>query len=411
MNSKSQSFIQEVFSKYYRMRYVPRGVSEIDKREFGFSLFEGFMLRHKKFSNYEELKDFLAESPPKDAYYSCAYYEEPEADMDKKGWLGADLIFDIDADHIPAECEKIHDEWRCGNCNFVGKGLTPEKCPLCGSEKISAITWPCEKCLDSAKNETLKLLEILMDDFGFSKDEIKVFFSGHRGYHVQIESEIIKELNAFERKEIVDYITGLGFEPSTLQINGYKVNLEASSTPWAHGWRKRLQEGLLDFLKEADERKLARIGLKRNFAERIIQNKEKLIENLKSGRWSGIKGIGPQTFMKLMNYVIKARSAKIDSVVTTDTHRLIRLPESLNSKTGFRKTELHPKDLEKFDPFKSAIAFDDESRVVLFVQDAPKFRIKDEEFGPYKNKKIEVPMQAAVLLVCKNKAEVLQYNV
>ena len=76
----------------------------IDKREFGFALFEGWMLRHKQFANQEELTSFLQNSTPKDAYFSCAYYENPEAEMDKKNWLGADLIFDIDADHIPTTC-------------------------------------------------------------------------------------------------------------------------------------------------------------------------------------------------------------------------------------------------------------------------------------------------------------------
>lgn len=402
MNAESQNFIREVFSKYYREKYVHREIREIDKREFGFSLFDGFMLRHRKFSSGEELKNYLTKYTPKDAYYSCAYYREPEVEMDRKGWLGADLIFDIDADHIPTECDKIHDEWRCGDCSFTGKGLTPEKCPLCGSEKISAITWPCEKCLDSAKNETMKLLEVLTEDFGFSEDEIKLYFSGHRGYHIQIENEIIRNLDAFERKEIVDYITGLGFEleePQTLQ-----ESLE-------YGWRKRLRRGLRSLLERADEGKIAEIGIKRHVAEKIMQNRSRLLENLASGKLGGVRGIGPQTLMKMFRYVMDAESVKIDSVVTTDIHRLIRLPESLNSKTGFRKTELHPRDMGDFDPFKCALAFDCEDRVTLLVHDAPKFRIKDEEFGPYRNKKIELPLQAALLLVCKNKAEVLQHHV
>ncbi|HIH97013.1 MAG TPA: DNA primase catalytic subunit PriS, partial [Thermoplasmata archaeon] len=83
----------------------------IDRREFGFALFEGWMLRHKSFKHGDELKQFLQNSVPSNAYCSCAYYEDPEADMNKKGWLGADLVFDIDADHIPTPCDKVHDNW------------------------------------------------------------------------------------------------------------------------------------------------------------------------------------------------------------------------------------------------------------------------------------------------------------
>ena len=53
----------------------------IDKREFGFILFKKGMLRHKGFKNEDELEAFLKELAPSDAYYSCAYYEEPEAEI------------------------------------------------------------------------------------------------------------------------------------------------------------------------------------------------------------------------------------------------------------------------------------------------------------------------------------------
>jgi len=51
-------------------------------------------------------KYILEEKTPIHLYYSSAYYEEPSADkMDLKGWLGSDLIFDIDSDHYPG-CDK-----------------------------------------------------------------------------------------------------------------------------------------------------------------------------------------------------------------------------------------------------------------------------------------------------------------
>jgi len=71
------------------------------------------MLRHKGFRNVDALRSFLKTVVPSDVYYSSAYYERPEEDMRGKGWLGADLIFDIDADHIPTPCAKVHDIWVC----------------------------------------------------------------------------------------------------------------------------------------------------------------------------------------------------------------------------------------------------------------------------------------------------------
>jgi hypothetical protein len=42
----------------------------------------------------------------------------------------------------------------------------------------------------------------------------------------------------------------------------------------------------------------------------------------------------------------------------------------------------------------------------VFVSDAPEFRLGGSVFGPYKEQKVEVPTAAAVLLICKGRAEV-----
>ena len=60
------------------------------------------MRRHKAFNSEGELKDYLASMPPAHAYHSAAYYQYPQAPtMLEKKWQGADLIFDLDADHLP----------------------------------------------------------------------------------------------------------------------------------------------------------------------------------------------------------------------------------------------------------------------------------------------------------------------
>lgn len=408
MNQKSLDFVRELFKEYYRQWYVPKKLPFVERREFGFVMFEGFMSRHRSFKNMEELKEFLERSTPTDAYYSCAYYENPTAEMNKKGWLGADLIFDVDADHIPTSCDKIHDEWKCGNCGFSGKGITPEKCPTCSSEKFNAITWSCEVCLESAKAETVKLLDMLTRDFGFSDEEMHVFFSGHRGYHVHVESESVKALDATARKEIVDYITCLGLETPFYYANKGTGKMSPESLNLSdYGWGKRLTTGVANFILEAREEDFIKIGIKRNIAKTISQNKDKLLKGWTNSRiWGSVKGVGVEAWRKMVEFVTKVQSAKIDTVVTTDVHRLIRLPETLHGKTGFKKTELPVSKIDIFDPFRNAVAFP-KNTVTIFVSDAPKFRLNDETFGPYKKQRVELPIAAAVLLICKNKAEVL----
>lgn len=123
-----------------------------------------------------------------------------------------------------------------------------------------------------------------------------------------------------------------------------------------------------------------------------------------------LKGLGPETYRRLIEFSKKSQIARIDTVVTTDIHRLIRFPGTLNGKTGFKKVELSLSDLDEFDPFKSAIAFKEGTASVL-VSEAPEFRLGDEQFGPFKNEKTNLPTATALLLVCKKRAEVLTTNV
>ncbi len=261
----SRDFVYQKFCEYYRdpSTVIPAPVL-LGQREFAYLLFkERFMVRHKRFDGISNLRSVLAETVPSDVYHSCAYYENPDFDMDKKGWLGADLVFDIDADHIPTSCNKIHDEFTCSKCGFSGRGITPETCPACEATKFETKTWPCELCIESAREETAKLIDMLENDFGFSSDELHVFFSGHRGYHVHVEDEAVRSLDAMARKEIVDYVTGLGLavlDKDAKEKRGKQAAKKFSLHNF--GWNKRLKIGMKNFLANATKEDLKNIGLK-----------------------------------------------------------------------------------------------------------------------------------------------------
>lgn len=401
---KSIAFVQQAFREFYKEGFsFDECLSMIEKREFGFALFEGWMLRHKSFGTRNELISFLGDSTPRDAYLSCAYYEDPQAEMEKKGWSGADLVFDIDADHIPTSCDKLHDRWTCGTCGFTGKGVVPENCPVCGGQKFDESTWPCEVCLASAKHETIKLLDMLMKDFGFSDKETRVFFSGNRGYHVQVQNEAVKDLDSAARKEIVDYVCGLGLN---IPFQGLEKGFKTLSVN-DHGWRGRIAKGINDFVFNAKAQDYKDIGLKGNVAEAMVKCRTAVLRNLdESHPWETIKGVGPETWKKIVEHFVISQSSNVDTVVTTDTHRLIRLESTLHGKTGLKKTEFPVPTIEDFDPFKSAIAFKKGTATVL-VSDTPEFRLGDQTFGPYTNQKVELPTAAALLLICRKRAEVI----
>ncbi len=404
-------FLTELFNQFYRENSstinLPTG---FENREFGFASFEGRMTRHKSFRNKNEFETFLEVFSPSDVYYSCAYYEDPTTEMDKKGWLGADLIFDIDADHIATPCDKFHDDWTCGVCGFLGKGSTPESCPACGGQKFSVKTWPCEICLNSAKTEAIKLLDFMTSDFGFSNDDVHVFFSGHRGYHIHVENNAVKTLESRERKEIVDYIYGLGLD---LTLHGLTKKEPIFSSglgrlrPDGVGWQGRLAKGLHELILTANPETYNKIGLPRNIVNTLTKKRNLILQSW-TDRHSGkvIKGVGVETWERLIKFCVSLQSAHVDTVVTTDIHRLIRMAETLHSKTGFKKTKVLVSEIEGYDPFKSALAFK-RGTVTVIVSEAPRFRVGEEIFGPYKDQKIELPTAVAVLLICRGRAGVL----
>ncbi len=365
------------------------------------------MVRHKGFRNVDDLRSFLKTTVPSHAYYSSAYYEDPEKEMGEKGWLGADLIFDIDADHIPTPCKKTHDTWICSSCSVAGKGEAPKKCPSCNQQKFHEKTWPCEICLESAKTETMKLLDLLTKDFGFSSEEIRVGFSGHRGYHVHVKDEEIRGLDSMGRKEIVDYLLGIGLETSFhgLEERGVLVGPDLHDS----GWRGRIAKGTYNLLLGATPEELRKIGLKKKVVNTMIQHREKLLASWNAraeGPWGSIEGVGLEGWRKIAECGAEEQSVKIDTVVTTDIHRLIRLNNTLHGKTGLKKVEVPFTGIEDFDPFKEAVAFK-EGTVTLSVSEAPQFRLGDEIYGPYEKQRVELPTAAALFLLCKDAAKVV----
>jgi len=412
MDPFSQEFVCEKFADFYKSSSteVP-APSLMSQREFAFLLFKNrVMMRHESVSSIAALKRCLGEIVPSDVYHSCAYYENPEAEMEKKGWRGADLVFDIDADHIPTPCNKIHDEFVCNKCGFDGKGITPETCPVCEGQKFDTKTWPCQRCIQSAKEETAKLIDMLEKDFGFSEKEIRVFFSGHRGYHVHVEDEAIRTLDGMARKEIVDYVLGLGLAPFDEDEGGKTRKRQKSRvfSLYGLGWNKRIKLGMQNFILNATEEDLRNVGIKN--VKGVLQNKDAIAKRyIEENRWVGIKGIGAgvETWLKIARHVKDLESAKIDTVVTTDIHRLIRMNGTLHGKTGLKKIEFPVPDLDVFDPFKEAVAFK-EGTAKVSVSSAPEFKLSGKMFGPYKNQTVELPTAAALLLICKGRAEVVK---
>jgi len=419
-------YLKRLFQAYYKEKQseIP-AVNLFKNREFGFIPWEKqIMIRHIGFNSPTNLKEYLVRNTPKHAYSSGSLYFQPEnQNMEGKGYRGCDLIIDIDVDHFYTPCKDDHDIWYCKECGKSGKGM-PEKCPGCGKLKLKTLNWICEDCLNVAKNQIIRLIyDFLLPDFGMEIAEMKIAFSGHRGYHLKIENDAIRTLSSDERREIVDYITGenisfesLGFQERSGRIYGFS----RENIGWSQKIIRKIEE-LLRKPKSEIENLLSNsrmFKLNQNHIQSFLNYKEDLLSiilNDQKNNWA-IEGFGLTIWHKFLKAIVKQIGIEVDVPVSVDIHRLIRYPGSLHGKTGFKVQELHPDELDDFNPLDEVqerldpIVFKSEKEITqkleIIEPEVPVTKLKGEHYGPYmKGEIIEVPNHFAVFLLCKGVAK------
>jgi DNA primase small subunit len=329
MKPATLEFVRQRFSDYYRKAVLVAPPS-IEQREWGFVLLsQGFpeihMRRHIGFAGRDELFDYVKNLVPAHAYYSSAYYEEPNAPtMKDKRWLGADLIFDLDADHL--------------------------------------MRGPYDVMLRRVKEETQKLLAMLTGEFGIDQKTIDIVFSGGRGYHVHVKDIAFRSWGSAERRELIDYVCGIGIDPALML---------AGKAPPRASWQVRYREALLEYLrwlatlekKEALAHLAALPGIGKAIAGDLLNQREAIIDELMHApsplllkKFRGLAAILSAEDGEFHTR-LRARAALADEPVTTDTKRLIRMPTSLHGGSGMRVQQIEARDLAAFDPLVDAVVF------------------------------------------------------
>ncbi len=464
MNFRTKQFLRKKFADYY-MNSQPGLPHDFTRREWGFIFFdelpEVVMRRHKAFSRENEALDYIRGMVPAHAYHSAAYYEFPGAGtMKEKKWQGADLIFDLDADHLPGKARSY------------------------------------AEMLSNVKSETGKLLDFLLEDFGFSENYISIVFSGGRGYHIHVRDPKVLALESAERREIVDYVSGTGlsvdflFRPAKHKVYDdgkfKKKELDTSRKitsfeegSGGFGWGKRISKYLVQFLKDisikdeieaqdqiaqlmrnyylnkpnydtiaediADQiiymkKENPRIGIEKIAQEvGIHKNKVKnflmksdLLDYKREATiiFKNIRNISnsPETLERIENQgiindsfifdaivqkaieenSISLGSAHTDEPVTADIRRLIRLPSSLHGGSGMRVVPLTLSEFKNFEPLNDAVVF---SEKMIDIDVIPPLRpqnskveMKGKSFTVTEGKNT-LPEYAAIYLMCRGAAE------
>ncbi|MEA2076121.1 MAG: DNA primase catalytic subunit PriS [Euryarchaeota archaeon] len=395
MDEETKRFVTSKFREYYkRARIEPP--PDFWMREWGFVLFDQYfptklvMRRHTSFTTKDDLMNYLRENAPAHAYYSTALYEYPAADMAKKGWLGADLIFDLDADHIVSEAELPR--------------------------------YSYEDLLGLVKKETLKLIDFLIDDFGFAEKDMELAFSGSRGYHIHINTEAVRGLGSRERREIVDYVMATGLDMDSFLIADLKGKEHGGEKPGkgdlrliTEGWGKRVRNGLIEFLHEIanmEEEQAIKVirdagEMDRKKAQGILRiaKDETVMRRIEGGQipqfakpiWTGIT--------KTITKIVRVKSAdRVDEPVTADIKRLIRLPGSLHGKSSLKVKPLTIETFKEFNPLEDAVVFGDSPVEIRVVRNSA-ITLKGERYKVEEGKITSLPEHVALYFICRGVAE------
>lgn len=361
---------------YHSVRIKHR---DIGQREIGYGTFEQkIAVRHLWFRNEQEFNDFLREKAPVYVSASAAYYDKPDArPMSNKGWLGADLVFDLD----------LHpEEWD----------------PKNEFKEYHDLMHPV--AFEKVKTMVKRLIEdFLIPDFGFSKDEISVNFSGNRGYHIHIYDERVKGLTSKERKEIVDYIMGNGIEFDRLftleTVKGRRTKVLKGPKPSDKGWKGKIAKYFLSTEPGS------------SLLPKELRNPKKLQmfkEGVREGVWDRVKISNKEKVWKdVINKIAVNIGEPTDVNVTIDTTRLLRVPNTIHGGSSLCAREFEYKWIDKFDPLRHAVVFTDKKYITInIIKEVPEFEVKGKKYEKLKPGEVTLPIAYAMYLMCKGYAEV-----
>ena len=339
MDGRTGEYLKGRFGDHYRRTDVsppPAG----NEREWGYITWGSggtTMVRHHSLLDLAgggDLGGFLAAERPRHVYFSAGRYDDPGAgSMGAKGWRGSDLVFDLDADHLP--------------------GVDPE-------------TTSYADMLAECKGALLRLLDLLESDFGF--EDLEVVFSGGRGYHVHVRRDDVLELGRRARREIVEYVLGEGIEFDDIVATRAVSGSAGRSSPaqkrtlpdggWAGRTKTRLDAFLDELLATDTDDAVARLREFDGIGEGKAMATLNAATNNRAELEAGNIDVHPAVYglaRHLFGEVVEAQSAPIDEPVTTDINRLIRLPGSLHGGTGLAVTPIDRTDLDAFDPLSDAV--------------------------------------------------------
>ena len=350
--------------------------------------------RHRGFTSEDSLLSYLQQRGPHSSFHSTAYYRKPmERKMLDKGWLGADLIFDLDGDHLPG----------------VSDADFPSMIAL-----IQEQAW-------SLWNDFLE------PEFDMKREFAQFTFSGHRGFHIHVRDPNLMGLDSNARREIVSYMRGEGLEVNTVLTgpnSGWRHRIEIGTQSVLDklriiGEKSTGYRQILDEFHQLLNRKNTTVSGRGTSKTRIISLAESVLSDERIDRLKADHNLavfGKETGMfwelvKLDKSVVLGTAGETDENVTVDIKRVIRHLGSLHGKCGLRVTEvpferLDPDGSNPFNPLVEAVAFSGPERSkIQLVQDDVTASLQGTEISGSTGDIFEVSEAMSVFLSLKGWAE------
>jgi DNA primase small subunit len=222
----------------------------------------------------------------------------------------------------------------------------------------------------------------------------------------------MRDFEPAERRELVSYICGIGISPSALLSDW---------APGRVGWHERFRVLLTSYLQDLSKKpekdvkaELSSLrGVGQVMTERFYKMIPELVGLLKTDpssilfRDQTVKtvfgALASERESRLLPYIRKA-AVQVDEPVSTDIRRLIRLPDSLHAKSGFKVVPLEVKELNDFDPLIDAVAFGD--REIIIESDREySFSLLGSRYDIPKGR-VKVPEAAGLFLCCRGIGEI-----
>ena len=320
-------FYEEEFSLQPALEVL--GAADFDKREFGFQVVKDNavkFIRNISFQTPEKLKNYILHTIPLAIYVGAIYNEGPnyfeQKSIQNLDWIRRELIFDIDL----TEYDTVRP------CSCKGKN---QNCEYCWELINVSIKW---------------IQETLEEDFGVK--DIRWVFSGRRGVHAWILDRSMSFLDDEQRSAIVNYLTFFKGDGDSAKIS--------PSARFNSRFQERVKRIIFDsFFNHTAIDQLEKLGFSKHRANLILEQRDKVgvgnqfYSNYVYSTEKSSTIVASQNLPsreKINQNVLLRWSPRLDTAVTIDLRRILRMPGSVHGESGKRVRFLDYNELEFFNP-------------------------------------------------------------